>query len=453
MTDPATSFTLSFVGDVMLGRLIDQFFPEHVHDDNDRHSADHFIEKHPSILAHGNYTPSSPWGTTLPFLRASDLFLINLETSATTTSELWPDKVFNYRMHPSNLAPILHAAHVDYASLANNHTLDFGNEGLIETAWTLRNAGVAFAGAGESPDQAFKPAVLYLPRAVQEMHARRVDGQKNTPTPSKEQTTAAEKQGYLVHVYSAADHPRDWASIPAFHLIDYSPATRTRLRTLLLSNGSRTRHPPSQESQSQHTFENKPESDTYHHRAHHHHNTPPDPPERPALKIFSVHWGPNYRWHPGDRIQSLAHFLIDECEVDIVHGHSSHHVQGVEVYKGGVIIYGCGDFVDDYALNREFRNDLGAVWRVVVKEEDKAEKNDGKGKGKGKEKDVKGRLVLDRLEIFPTGVDKFRAMLLDRGAKDHRWVRKKVEELSLELGTKVRKEAGDQGQIIVDIHG
>ncbi|KAF3385419.1 putative polyglutamine synthesis accessory protein [Penicillium rolfsii] len=185
MTDPTNFFTLTFVGDVMLGRLVDQFFPEHVNNDNDHRSAEHFIEKHPSILGPGNYTPSSPWGTTLPLLRASDLCLINLETSVTTTSELWPDKVFNYRMHPSNLGPILHAAHVDYASLANNHTLDFGKDGLIETAWTLRSAGIAFTGAGETPDQAFKPAVLYLPRQAQEIHSRRADGQKKSPLPSK----------------------------------------------------------------------------------------------------------------------------------------------------------------------------------------------------------------------------------------------------------------------------
>lgn len=432
MTEPAT-FTLSFVGDVMLGRLIDQFFPEHVHSDEDRHNADHFMKMYPSILGNGNYTPSSPWGTTLPLLRASDLFLINLETSVTTTPEPWPNKVFNYRMHPSNLAPILHAAHVDYAGLANNHTLDFGKDGLIETAWTLRDAGIAFTGAGESPDQAFKPAVLYLPRQTQEIHSRRVDGAKTIPT--KEQTTTAKESGYLVHVYSAADHPQDWASIPSFHILDYSPATRTRLRTLLLSNGLRTDHPPKSDSEE--------ESDVYHHCAHHHHNPAPTPESRPALKIFSVHWGPNYRWHPADRIRSLAHFLIDECEVDIVHGHSSHHVQGVEVYRGRVIVYGCGDFVDDYALDREFRNDLGAVWRVVVKEKEKEEGGE----------DGRGGIVLDRLEIFPTRVEKFRAMLLDAGDGDHGWVRERIGELSLELGTKVRGESGDQGQIIVDIDG
>ena len=452
MTDSGAYFTLSFLGDVMLGRLVDQFFPEHVNDEDDRQNAQPFVERYPSILSKGNYTPSSPWGTTLPLLRASDLTLINLETSATTTSSPWPDKVFNYRMHPVNLGPILHAAHIDYASLANNHTLDFGNDGLIETAWTLRQAGIAFAGAGESPDQAFKPAVLYLPRAAQEMHSRRIDGAKKTPLPSAEQRRTAEREGYLVHVYSAADHPRDWASIPAFHLIDYSPATRTRLRTLLLSAGSRT-HPSERSAQATEPgYEH--EDDVYHHRAHHHHNIPSPSASssssdqnpvgfaarKPALKIFSVHWGPNYRWHPADKIRSLAHFLIDECEVDIVHGHSSHHVQGVEVYRGAVIIYGCGDFVDDYRLDCEFRNDLGAVWRVVVREEKKGE---GEAERKG--------LVLDRLEVFPTRVEKFRAMLLDPGDRDHGWVGERIRVLSLEFGTRVREEVGDQGQIVVDI--
>lgn len=39
----------------------------------------------------------------------------------------------------------------------------------------------------------------------------------------------------------------------------------------------------------------------------------------------------------------MAHFLIDECQVDIIHGHSAHHLQGIEIRNGKVILYGCGD--------------------------------------------------------------------------------------------------------------
>ncbi|KAJ5159886.1 Capsule synthesis protein CapA [Penicillium canariense] len=437
MTAPK-SFTLSFLGDVMLGRLLDQLFPQHVTNDRDQPIADTFIKSYPSILANGNYTPSSPWGSAISLLRASDLCLINLETSVTTTSVPWPDKVFNYRMHPANLAPILHAAHVDYASLANNHTLDFGTDGLVETVWSLREAGVAFAGAGETTDQAYKPAVLWLPRQVQQIRSKRVDGEKKIP--SQEAKSAADEEGYPVHVYSAADHPRDWSVVPTFHLIDYSPVTRARLRTLLLSGGM-SNHPGERETSSDPEYED--ESDIYHHREHHHHHFPSSPNPPPALKIFSIHWGPNYRWHPAGQLRSLAHFLIDECEVDIVHGHSSHHVQGVEVYHGKIIIYGCGDFVDDYALNEEYRNDLGAVWRVIARENGESG-TDTRNITAGK------KLVLDRLEIFPTRVDKFRAMLLDKSDVDHSWVSRRIKNLSLDLGTSVREVSGEQGQLIID---
>ena len=358
------SYTLSLTGDVMLGRLIDQLMPEHVENAHDAASAEKFIEAYPTDLSKGNYTPSSPWSTTLPLLTTSDLTLINLETSVTTSNTPWPDKVFNYRMHPANLAPILHAGGINYAGLANNHTLDFGIKGLRETINTLKEANVAFAGIGESAHEACKPAVLHLSKA----------GHENE---------------HEVHVYSASDHPRSWESIPGFHFLDYTPETRSRLRTLLSSS------------------------------------------KKPALKIFSVHWGPNYKWSPDSKITSLAHFLIDECGVDIVHGHSAHHVQGVEVYKGKLVLYGCGDFVDDYAVNREFRNDLGALWRVFVTEDDD------------------GGLKLDRLEVLPTRVEKFGARLLDRMDGDYEWVRERARGLSGEFGTVVR--VGERGEIVVGL--
>lgn len=66
--------------------------------------------------------------------------------------------------------------------------------------------------------------------------------------------------------------------------------------------------------------------------------------------IISIHWGPN--WASNDDNQKyrelLAHRLIDEVNVDIIYGHSSHHVRGLELYKGKLIMYGAGDFVNDY---------------------------------------------------------------------------------------------------------
>ena len=84
---------------------------------------------------------------------------------------------------------------------------------------------------------------------------------------------------------------------------------------------------------------------------------------RSHFVVFSFHWGPNYQWHPDASIIRLAHALVD-LGVDLVHGHSSHHVQGIELYKGRPILYGCGDFIDDYAVSDPYRNDLGFLYRL-----------------------------------------------------------------------------------------
>lgn len=125
-------------------------------------------------------------------------------------------------------------------------------------------------------------------------------------------------------------------------------------------------------------------------------------------------------------------------------------------------MYGCGDFVDDYRVNTEYRNDLGGVWRLSLSEslsqEGSGDSNPGDGSTStgdsrdGSSGDSRGKLKPFKLEIFPTRIDMFQAMLLDRDDPDHAWVREKLGALSLALGTtSIREELGDEGQIIVDL--
>jgi len=51
------------------------------------------------------------------------------------------------------------------------------------------------------------------------------------------------------------------------------------------------------------------------------------------LVTVSLHWGSNYAWDPPKSFNNFAHNLVDKCGVDLIHGHSSHHIQGVEIYK------------------------------------------------------------------------------------------------------------------------
>ena len=78
------------------------------------------------------------------------------------------------------------------------------------------------------------------------------------------------------------------------------------------------------------------------------------------IAVVSVHWGSNWGHRVPRSHVGFAHTLIDGG-VDVVHGHSSHHPRPVEVYRGRLILYGCGDFVDDYegiTGYEEYRDDL-----------------------------------------------------------------------------------------------
>ena len=85
----------------------------------------------------------------------------------------------------------------------------------------------------------------------------------------------------------------------------------------------------------------------------------------PDLVVASLHWGPNWVALPHVGYRRFARYLIEEG-VDVVHGHSAHVVQGVEAYRGGLVLHDCGDFVDDYVVKSGLRNDRSFLFEVTV---------------------------------------------------------------------------------------
>ena len=85
----------------------------------------------------------------------------------------------------------------------------------------------------------------------------------------------------------------------------------------------------------------------------------------PDLAIASIHWGPNMRTEPPRAFRELARWLVDRG-IDLVHGHSAHVFQGIEVVDGSPVLYDTGDFVDDYAVDEELRNDRGVLYVVEL---------------------------------------------------------------------------------------
>ncbi|BCT78201.1 capsule biosynthesis protein [Sinomonas cyclohexanicum] len=124
---------IALIGDVMLGRLVDERL---------RTTA-----------------PASVWGDTLPVLSQADLRLANLECVLAAGGSPWPGKVFHFRSAPKNVA-CLTAARIDAVSLANNHTLDYGPDAMLEAIALLDGAGIRHAGAGADEEAAWAPTFV-----------------------------------------------------------------------------------------------------------------------------------------------------------------------------------------------------------------------------------------------------------------------------------------------------
>jgi poly-gamma-glutamate synthesis protein (capsule biosynthesis protein) len=87
------------------------------------------------------------------------------------------------------------------------------------------------------------------------------------------------------------------------------------------------------------------------------------------IAVLSIHWGGNWGYEISAARRRFAHRLIEEAGIDLIYGHSSHHVQGIEVYRQRLILYGCGDFLDDYegiSGYEEFRDDLGLLYFATI---------------------------------------------------------------------------------------
>jgi poly-gamma-glutamate synthesis protein (capsule biosynthesis protein) len=246
------------------------------------------------------------WGEALAELeaRSPDLRVINLETSVTTSDEAVP-KGINYRMHPANV-PCFRAAAIDCCVLANNHVLDWGVEGLLETLDTLQGAGMATAGAGRNLEEAERPAVLEV----------------------------AGKGRLLVFGFGhpSSGIPGDWAASEGRPGVSVLPDLSRHSAKKAVDRVRRWRR-------------------------------------LGDLVVASIHWGGNWGHAIPRQQREFAHRLVDAGAADVVHGHSSHHPRAIEVHEGRPIFYGCGDFINDYegiSGREEFRSDLVLAYFLTL---------------------------------------------------------------------------------------
>ena len=300
--------TLFLCGDVMTGRGIDQVLPFPGHPrlhESSIDSAMGYVElaEQASGAIRRPVEFSYIWGDALEeFQReAPQAKVINLETAITRSVTPWPDKEVHYKMNPQNIA-CLTAAGIDCCVLANNHMLDWGIPGLLDTLEALDKAEIKHAGAGCNLRQARSPAIL---------------------------ETGEDRRIIVFSLGSLSSGiPAGWSARedrPGLNVIERQ--AKDTVRSLANEIGDIKR-----------------EGD---------------------VVIVSIHWGGNWGYKIPSSQKMLAHRLIEETGLDILHGHSSHHVKGIEVYKNRLILYGCGDFFNDYegiGGYEDYRGDLGLMY-------------------------------------------------------------------------------------------
>ncbi|CAA9262230.1 MAG: CapA protein [uncultured Acidimicrobiales bacterium] len=102
--------------------------------------------------------PASVMAGVAPVLRGADVAVVNLETAVTSRGTKPPGKEYAFRAPPSAFAA-LQAGGVDVASMANNHGMDYGRQGLEDSLEAARSGQVAVVGIGRNADEAYRPFV------------------------------------------------------------------------------------------------------------------------------------------------------------------------------------------------------------------------------------------------------------------------------------------------------
>jgi poly-gamma-glutamate capsule biosynthesis protein CapA/YwtB (metallophosphatase superfamily) len=83
--------------------------------------------------------------------------------------------------------------------------------------------------------------------------------------------------------------------------------------------------------------------------------------DRGETVVVTPHWGPNMVLEPLPEVRRAADELL-VAGATLVAGHSAHVFQGA----ARRVLFDLGDFLDDYAVDRQLRNDLGLLWFVEL---------------------------------------------------------------------------------------
>ncbi|PVZ05329.1 CapA family protein [Actinomycetospora cinnamomea] len=364
VTDHGNVLTLLLCGDVMTGRGVDQILPHPV----DPRLREEYVDDARTYvdLAEKLNGPiarpvdySWPWGDALPMMEELAPDVRLINLETSITSD--GDFAPGKTVH-YRMSPdnigCLTVARLDACGLANNHVLDFGPRGLDDTLDALARAGLHAAGAGRDADAAARPAILSVPG----------DGRVLFSSGGMESSGV----------------PRRWAATTDRAGVSFVPDLSNRVAAATAARACELKRPGD-------------------------------------IVVVSLHWGSNWGYRLSAAQVRFARRLIDGG-VDIVFGHSSHHPRPLEVYRRKLILYGCGDVINDYEGIRgheAYRDDLRLLYLASV--------------------DV-GSGHLTFLRMLPMQARNMR--LRHASTTDVDWLRSALEHTSRQFTTRVDREAG-----------
>jgi poly-gamma-glutamate synthesis protein (capsule biosynthesis protein) len=354
------NYTLFLCGDVMTGRGIDQVqrHPSRpqLHEPyiTDARGYVELAERRNGAIP-APVPPGYLWGVSLEELSARHPDARIINLeTAVTTSNTWWRGKGIHYRMHPDNVDCLTAAGIDVCSLANNHVLDYGYPGLEQTVQVLNRAKLNPVGAGDRYESAWSPVSLSIP--------------------------GKGKVWVFALAAGSSGVPPDWDAGPrsaGVNLVDLSPAEADELA----GRAAAVRRPGD-------------------------------------IVVISIHWGGNWGYEVPREQQAFAHRMIDTGLVDVIHGHSSHHPKGIEVYRGRLILYGCGDFINDYEGiegHDQFRGELGFMYFPSL--------------------DREGRLL--GLGLVPTRLYRFQVRYADR--EDSDWLQAMLDREGRRFSTGVRR--------------
>ena len=244
--------------------------------------------------------PHTVLGKSAAYLRESAIAMCNCEWPLTDRGTPWPGKAGRIvRSHPSKIETYVFAG-FDVVGLANNHTMNYGPEGLLQTIELLDRAGIQHCGGGRNLDEAHQPAIL-------EWGGTRLAFLSYTSVFTPGFEAGPRRPGLaVVRVDTAYKVPARLLEMPGSPLeVSTSPDPADTERMLADVRAAR---------------------------------------QVADAVIVSWHWGVSMGYqHLVPYQRQLAHAAVN-AGADVVVGHHPHTLQAVELYRGKPIAYSLAQF-------------------------------------------------------------------------------------------------------------